>query len=354
VLRADEHVPRVRERPGSAKIALAVEIPAGSEQAIGEAVVRELERALGARGLLLSADEFRAAADEAREAGARLLPCLVRLAYSHAGAELTVEFGDDADAARLGGALAFGAATARLFSPAARDAELVCATFNLGIGLVDSLCDEDTATGLAVLALVQSHDLAEAADKPRDRGWLRAGIPRSLAADPSVAFTVEIVEVFFELLHTLRPGDAGRTLRRDVGAQLVAALEAEYRSVAARDGSPLALLLESSRLTSVVPFQIIETLTRGEAGIAGVQLGEAMWRIDDLVDLCDDARRRSLNGVLLAAESFDRVVESNAIAAAAEEAAGSLSAGLALCAGPQAPFLFFIQRYAGLRSPRSP
>ncbi len=322
----------------------------GSEQAIGNAVVRELEEALGSHGLLLTADALRVAADEAWETGARLLPPLVRLAYPSAGAELTVEFGDDADAARLGGALAFGAATARLLAPDARDAELVCATFNLGIGLVDSLCDEDTETGLAVLELVQSHDLAEAADKPRDRGWLRAALPRSLAADPSVAFTVEIVEVFFELLHTVRPGDAGRTLRRDVGAQLVAALEAEYRSVAGADGSPLALLLESSRLTSVLPFQIIETLACGQAGVAGVQLGEAMWRIDDLVDLCDDARHRSLNGVLLAAGSFDRAVESNAITAAAEEAAGCLSAGLALCAGPQAPFLFFIQRYAGVPS----
>jgi hypothetical protein len=330
-----------------------VEIPAGSEQAVGAAVARELERALGGRGLLLTADELTVAADEAWETGARLLPRLVRQSYPHAGAELTVEFGDDADAARLGGALAFGAATARLLAPDARDAEFVCATFNLGIGLVDSLCDHDTETGRAVLELVQSHGLADAAEKPRDRGWLRAALPRPLAADPTVAFTVEIVEVFFELLHTLRPGDGGLTLRRDVGAQLVAALEAEYRSVATADGSPLALLLESSRLTSVLPFRIIETLARGEAEIAGVQLGEALWRIDDLVDLCDDARHGSLNGVLLAAGSFDRVVESNAIAVAAAEAADSLSAGLALCAGPQAPFIFFIQRYAGLPSPRS-
>ena len=127
------------------------------------------------------------------------------------------------------------------------------------------------------------------------------------------AFTVEIIEVFFETLHAVYPGEAWLHLRAASAAQLDAALEAE-RAVGRRGGGPTdrERLIECSRLTSVLPFEIIETLAAGgrahDRPSAGTLLGEAMWRIDDLVDLCQDARSGALNSVLLTATEARRGV----------------------------------------------
>jgi hypothetical protein len=122
-------------------------------------------------------------------------------------------------------------------------------------------------------------------------------------------------------------------------------------------------LLRSSRMTSVLPFQIIETLARGTLPIdewkAGTLLGEAFWRIDDLTDLCDDARSGALNAVLLRAspEDYDplgaveNLPRSPLVAAVAAEAAECLvevSSSQAGRRGAMAEFLYFIERYAGL------
>ena len=111
----------------------------------------------------------------------------------------------------------------------------------------------------------------------------------------------------------------------------------------------------------MLPFQIIEALAAGDYAsaepTAGTQLGEAMWRIDDLVDLPQDARSGSLNGVLLAAAppgepdlhvALERLLASTDVARAAAEAAAKLEAGLQRAGGQAAPFLSFIQRYAGI------
>ena len=357
-----------------------MEIPASIEQAIGDAVARRLETALGDRGLLLTVDGLRAAEAEAALCGVRLRTRLIHQCYpvSRQGNEaLAIEFESERVAARLDGALAFGAATARVLVADRRDreqhagaAELLCATFNLGIGLVDSLCDEDAETGGALLELVRAQELAGTAEEPRGRGWLRATLPPALAGDPTAAFTVDVIEAFFETLHAVYPGDAWLPLRRGVGAQLEAALEAERRSVLPpADSASREQLVEWSRLTSVLPFRIIETLAGGDHAAteptAGTQLGEAMWRIDDLVDLCRDARSGSLNGVLLAAApaagrpgerdplaALERVLASADIAGAAIEAAERLLAGLQPAGGGDTAagrlFLFFVQRYAGI------
>ena len=356
-----------------------MEIPAHIEEAVRDAVDRRLSAELADRGLLLTADDLTAASAEAARRGRDLLPRVIACCYPgqpQDGVGSTVEFDDHHAAARIETALAFGAATAgvlghgeRGVGPSAGSIELVCAIFNLGIGLVDSLCDEDAATGEALLALVQSRDLAAASEAPRERGWLRAEAPPALAQDPAAAFTVEIIESFFELLHEAYPNGTWLTLRRAVGAQLCAALAAERQTV---ERSPneiaRAQLIECSRLTSVLPFQIIQTLACGtdtsREPSRGTQLGEAMWRIDDLVDLCDDARRGSLNGFLLAAAPTDggdggqsehdlltvleRLLASEAIASAAAEAAERLSGGLQGASEDRPLFLHFVQRYAGI------
>ena len=216
--------------------------------------------------------------------------------------------------------------------------------------------------------LVQGQDLAAASEAPRERGWLRAeatsgarrgsggGIHGRRSSRPSSRPCT-----------TRYPDDAWLTLRRGVGTQLCAALAAERQSVVrSPDETTREQLIECSRLTSVLPFQIIETLAGGagtaQEPSAGTRLGEAMWRIDDLVDLCDDTRTGALNAVLLAATpdagrrgerdlltALERLLASTDIACAAAEAAEWLLAGLRLGGSPDDHplFLHFVQRYAG-------
>ena len=363
-----------------------MEIPARIEQAVTDAVAHHLETELGDRGLLLTADRLAAAEGEAAQRGARLLTETVEQCYPigrQGGRALALEFESEREAARIEAALAFGAVTGRVLVPGKRDleqlagsVELLCAIFNLGIGLVDGLCDEDAETGGTLLELVQREGLTGAAEEPRGRGWLRTALPPALADDHSVAFTVDIIEVFFETLHAVYPDGAWLQRRRGVGAQLGAALEAERRSVSPSAGQAAREeLIECSRLTSVIPFQIIESLAGGDPAstepTAGTQVGEAMWRIDDLVDLCHDARCGALNGVLLAATeepadpvgerdlvaALERLLASTDIASTATEAAERLLAGLQAAGGghandqdhrPSRSFLHFIQRYAGI------
>jgi hypothetical protein len=86
--------------------------------------------------------------------------------------------------------------------------------FNLGIGLVDSLCDEDAATGEALLALVQGQDLAAASEAHRGRGWLRAEVPPALAEDPGGGISRSRSSRLLRDLHDSYPDDEWLTLRR--------------------------------------------------------------------------------------------------------------------------------------------
>jgi len=276
---------------------------------------------LGQQGLLLEPAAAAAAAAAAEHEGAQLLRSALEHCY---GAGVALEFEGGETAARLGAALTFGSVTARVLAPrAGRDVELVCAIFNLGIGLVDSLCDERPELGLALLEL----DVLGARE---GRGWLSKSAPPALLADHTAAFAVEVIETFFELVHT------------DVSDQLERALTAERQSIERRGTDDE--LVESSRLTSVLPFEIIAELAGGDSH-AATRLGEALWRIDDLVDLEEDRRTGALNAVALG--SID-------VEAAAEEAAGKLAAALSeTTTTDRALFLFFVQRYAGLTGRRS-
>ena len=115
-----------------------------------------------------------------------------------------VEFDDDQAATRIELALAFGSVTASLLTPrrphrgrSVGSVDLLCAVFNLGIGLVDGLCDGAPQFGLRLLRAIQALGLSGAA---RERGLgdrLRSALPASLAADPTVAFTARIIELVF-------------------------------------------------------------------------------------------------------------------------------------------------------------
>ena len=202
--------------------------------------------------------------------------------------------------------------------------------------------------------------MAEAARQPRPRGWLRVQLPAEMETDASVSFAADVVETFFATLHATYPGDPWSDLRARVGDQLAAALEAERSSlVSSRSDASLGQLTQYSYATSVLPFVIVGTISLSDFAPRAAQcLGEAMWRIDDLVDLCDDARTGALNAILLAATGPDRgelerLLMSDHIARAAAQAADSLSRGVEPADGhvgtcARNVFLQFIARYAGI------
>ncbi|MGW9593928.1 hypothetical protein ACWHLZ_26900 [Streptomyces chartreusis] len=316
---------------------------------------------------------------EAVRSGERLLRRVLEICYAHGQGGMEVEFDNDQAAMRIGLGLAFGSVTASLFASPRQTSheqaaaiEVSCAAFNLGAGLIDGLCDGTPALGLELLRIFQALDWAGATRDPWSTGRLRSALPAPLAADPTAAFTARIIDTFLVTLHAGYPGDEGAAVRDRIGALSEDALEAERRTVqrspefATRDQ-----LIECSRRTSVMPFQIIEQLATGAPAIAsptaGTLLGEAMWRIDDLVDLAQDAGDGALNSVLLDATSkswsssapdgvaaLEEVTTSDVIAITAVEAAESLEAGLAAASDGKADsracqlFLAFVHRYAAL------
>lgn len=360
-----------------------MEIPARIAEAVADAVTRHLGAELGSRGLLLRADELARAEADAAQLGARLRHAVLRRCYPDFGAgdsALAIEFESEPQSARFDSALAFGASTARVLVPNVSNQEtdsetieLVCAMFNLAIGLVDGLCDEDRDTGGEFLEILRGLNVARAAEETRARGWLQGALPPTLAENATAAFAAAVIETFFHALHDVYPGDSRLALRCHVGTLLNAALEAERQSVIRSDRRAREALIESSRLTSVLPFLIIETIAAGrpapDAPTVGTLLGEAMWLIDDLVDLCQDARSGALNAILLALAqgeergpserlaTLERLLASRNIASAAADAAEKLVAGLQLdrtssnTAERQlrtASFLQYVHAYAGI------
>jgi hypothetical protein len=348
-----------------------VDIPGGLCDAIEQAVTDRLATELDTRGLLLTAERFADAEAQAAGDGERLLTSVIHRCYPLSEFDtqiLTLEFDSELEASRVRSALAFGAATAALLmSPRQPEGcpdsiELLSAIFNLGIGLIDGVCDEDLDAGLRLLELLELGNVADAAAarQPRPRGWLRVRLPAELESDPTVSFAADVVETFFATLHATYPGDSWMHLRRRVGDQLAAALDAEHSSLASSlpDAVP-GQLTQYSYATSVLPFEVVGTLTRGDHAPRAAQfLGEAMWRIDDLVDLCDDARTGALNAVLLATagsgrDALEQLLASGHIARAAAHAAESLLRGIEIAdghvvAGSRDVFLQFIARYAGI------
>lgn len=356
------------------------ELERALDDKVSALLVSELDRCQ----LRLDADSTSRAASETARDGARLLAQALERCYPmlRAGG-CEVSFGSHDTSRRIKMALAFGGLCARLLRPTLRGAtndrrELLCALFNLGIGLVDGLCDHGGGAGLLLLETIARQNLLAVAEHPRARGWLRAAVPVQLADHAEIGFAAEVIEAFYALLHELYPGAVDLDWRHSIGQLLLQALQAEAQSVGACTPSGARLApMECSRLTSVLPFEIIDALALGpakaiSAPTAASALGNAMWRIDDLVDLTEDARNVSLNGVWLAAldgqpeghstVALERGIAAARLARAAHQAVEDLSMGLHLATGGvPAPsglpevrgLLYFVQTCAGLAPRRS-
>ena len=361
-----------------------VQVPADVERAVEESVLLHLRSELAACDLLLTADALRQAKAEATQRGKALLAEFITRCYGiqpQSSVAVLQQFQSEEVRAHVEGALAFGATSAIVLAPVKdvtkpdfKRIERLCAIFNLGIGLVDSLCDEDSGIGTSLISFLDGDMLMECAEAPRERGWLRTALPSIPAGVAAMAFAADLIEVFFQQLHAVYPGDRSLDLRRGIGRQLAAALVAERNSVFwSPDMVERERSLHSSRLTSVLPLQIIETLACGslttDERTAGTLLGEALWRVDDLVDLCQDVRSGALNSLLLralddaarsekahdAVTALEGLLASSDIAEASAKAAECLVAGLGLADALQPAqregtraFLYFIQSYAGV------
>ncbi len=341
-----------------------------------DTVRRHIGTALDQRGLLCGAAELEESDAHDNEHATDLLKRAVPLWYPELDGRVgvAVDFGDAHTSARAGGALAFGAVAATLMAPAhaavSGPATMACGHFNLGVGLVDGLCDSDPPAGTLLLDIVESGDLQGATERPQARGWLLAALPRRLATHPSLSFTLRVIEAFLELVHLVFPDERTGPVRSQIGVLLAEALVAERQSLNWASLPSVPAALESSRRTSVWPFRVIELVATGDPDrpepSPGVLLGEAMWRIDDLVDLTDDAETGSLNALLVSEPAggagrvpldaaLRSVVRSGAVEAAAQRAADDLAAGLRASQAARRPltrnaFLAFVQRYAGLPS----
>jgi hypothetical protein len=369
----------------------AVEVPCAVDSALQDLVVRQLQGELAARGLLLPAKTlWQAEADIIQQGEALITHLIAGIVGTSMDSETTVclRFESEESRAHIQAALAFGATVADVLAldvpdggSAAKRAKQMCGIFNLGIGLLDSLCDEDSTVGAVLLDFLNGdgNELVQCAREPRRRGWIRSVLPGEYGGDASVRFVADLVEVFFQELHAIYPGDTNINLRHYVGTQLTAALKSERDSVC---WSPNELdrerLLRTSRLTTVLPLQIIESLVCGSKSMndtsTGTLLGEALWRIDDLVDLCQDVRSGALNSILVAAledapsdhkegvyrplAALEKLLRSRATEQAAAEAVEYLAAGLRLnlnkvgashaAGNPVTRLLAFVQRYAGV------
>jgi hypothetical protein len=273
-----------------------------------------------------------------------LLPRVLALCFPEfdlTAAHVNIVFESPEARARIEQALLFGWVTADLLVYTASMSDdrshLLCALFNLGVGMIDGLCDTDPHRGAALMEFVRSVDLESAASEQWQEGRMLASLSAGGAADPTITFIARVIDAFFSLLHATQPLSA----RRQVGRLLADAFRAEQRSVALSSAAP-AELLEASRNTSVLPFLIIATLMRGDID-AATHLGEAMWRVDDLIDLELDAQSGALNSLLL-----EGTPDRSRIEAVAHEAAGHLRAGLGAADGRT--FLWFVRRYVQVTS----
>jgi hypothetical protein len=169
------------------------------------------------------------------------------------------------------------------------EAAEAAALFNLGIALFDHVTDRLTAAAERLDRAVTPESLARLG---------AAGGPLELTGHPALDPLIRLIGSFFarcrqlerhvgglERLHTL----VGRMHRAQTGSSVL------RRAEVPADGALLAGLGDKSALPLLTMAHIMalaeaDPATLLEAEPAIVRLGEAMWILDDLVDLAEDWR----------------------------------------------------------------
>jgi hypothetical protein len=172
-----------------------------------------------------------------------------------------------------------------------------CGRFNLGISLLDHLCDEaglaDRVAALPALARLGGGGAVRAPSSPAEAGLdaLAAGVLDEVARELGPASLAR------------NRGGLWGAMRRMLRAELVLA-----RTPVAADAD-LAVIAGALRTASAVPFRVMAewvaregpggAAARADARRLGDALGGAFWIVDDAADLWRDADARSWNVFLL-------------------------------------------------------
>jgi hypothetical protein len=188
------------------------------------------------------------------------------------------------------------------------------AILNLGVGLLDRLTDResDYVQGLAFLDRRRLVDLVDRREAAND---LLADLEEETMSEPRVFGNV--VAAFFASAQRLRALNAGSEAWQDLGKYVVGGYEAQLSST---DATALAAKAEEiSRKKSVVPFEITGLIAglplpparRERVMRLAHEMGEVVWRVDDLADVYEDWFTDDVNVVRIRAGRWAGGVEAH-------------------------------------------
>ncbi len=190
--------------------------------------------------------------------------------------------------------------------PCQAEAAELGAVLILGTAAVDQLLDGSRRRRDALLAVLNRDLLAAAAE--RDTGQRALAEASLTAADPGVRYVLALVSAFFQRLQHCSLAEDWYQRICDLLRQ---AYDAELRTISARPPEPPGDgILQAHLSARVLPLQVISAIQCGLRGHACAEsghdkctraaqlLGEVIAAVDDLADLCADARTGAVNSLL--------------------------------------------------------
>jgi hypothetical protein len=198
--------------------------------------------------------------------------------------------------------------------PCQPEAAELGAVLILGTAAVDQLFDASPRRRDALLTVLSRDLLIAAADRSTGQ---RALTEASRAApDADIRYVLGLVSAFFLRLTRC---DLDEVWYQRICDLLLQAYDAELRTLASRPPGRLsAEILQAHLSARVLPFRVISAIQcglcrhacggsdQGSCARAAQLLGEAVAAVDDLADLCADARRGAANSLLTLSGDPDR------------------------------------------------
>lgn len=198
--------------------------------------------------------------------------------------------------------------------PCQPEAAELGAVLILGTAAVDQLLDASPRRRDALLATLSRGLLIAAADRSTGQ---RALAEASLAAqDADIRYVLGLVSAFFLRLTRC---DLDEFWYQRICNLLLQGYDAELRTLASSPpGRPSTEILQAHLSARVLPFRVISAIQcglcrhacddsdQGSCARAAQLLGEAVAAVDDLADLCADARHGAANSLLNLSADPDR------------------------------------------------